>query len=149
MWSFAEALLDTCAIMQGKAIPILKSDIILELPDLFLISRDYLKQKTAAFTDTKELSFSYQDYLGVFLIMKNKEDLLFRSMDLIQENIKLRYAVESFHIDHCIYGFEAEADFAAGSKFTGFTFLQKYLDCIPIKVIREKAQAADVARPWQ
>jgi hypothetical protein len=128
IWSFAEALLDTCALMMGKEVPVIKKNILLTLPEIFLLNRAFLQNRASALTDSKELSLSYQDYLSIFLLMKNKEDLAFRSMDLVQENIKIRYAVSNFKLKDCLYGFEASADFTVDSRFTGFSFLQKLLD---------------------
>jgi hypothetical protein len=128
MWAFAEALLDTCALMIGKEVPILKKSITLQFPDLFLINRKYLQQKALQVPDSKELSISYQDYLRVFLFMSDRNELTYRSMDLMQENIRLRYQQEEFQIINCLYGFETEADYIIGSKFTAFSYVQKYID---------------------
>ncbi|MDD3174110.1 MAG: DUF5702 domain-containing protein, partial [Herbinix sp.] len=86
-WSLAEALCDVSALMMGKEVPILKKKIVLEFPEIFMINRSFLQSKATAVESTKELSFSYQDYLRVFLLMKSKEDLAYRSMDLMQQNI--------------------------------------------------------------
>lgn len=132
VWSLAEALLDVSALMSGKEIPIIKKEIILELPELFMLSRDFLKTKAEALTEGKGLtSFTYQDYLKLFLMVKNKEELTFRSMDLVQENIKLRYNEGCFRIDQCIFGFKAKAEFTAAPKFINISFLKEYLNNIP------------------
>ena len=127
IWSFAEALLDTCGLLMGKEIPILKKTISMEFPELFLINREYLQQKAEKITNTKELSFSYQDYLKVFLLMESKRELAYRSMDLMQENIRLRYNEDDFQINNCLFGFNAEADFRIEDKFTAFSFVQRHL----------------------
>jgi hypothetical protein len=127
IWSFAEALLDVCALMMGKEVPILKKNISLEFPELFLINRSFLQTKASSLADTKELSLSYHDYLRVFLLLKSKEDLCYRSLDLMQENIRIRYGEDTFQIQNCLYGFDAEAEFTVASKFTGISFVQKYL----------------------
>lgn len=126
-WSFMEALLDVCALIMGKEIPIIKKNILLQLPELFLINRSFLQLKAAQITQTKESSFSYRDYLRVIMLTKNKKTLTCRSMDLMQENINLRYE-DKFDIQNCIFGLEAKADFLVPSKFTGFSFVQEYLD---------------------
>lgn len=128
LWSFAEALLDTSALLMGKDIPILKKSVVLELPEIFLINRNFIQEKVSTLTDTKELSLSYQEYLKIFLLMKSMNTLAYRSMDLMQENIKLRYEAENFTIANCIYGFDAKAEMLIGSKFIAFDFLQKTLD---------------------
>lgn len=126
-WSFAEALLDVCALMMGKEVPVLKKDVILEFPELFLINRSYLQTKASSMKESKELSLSYQDYLRMFLLLKGKKNLAYRSLDLMQENIKIRYDDSSFRIQNCLFGYEVEADFLIVPKFTTFSFMQKYI----------------------
>jgi hypothetical protein len=126
-WSFAEALLDVCALMQGEEVPILKKKVVLEFPEIFMINRSYLQSKASAVSNSKELSFSYQDYLRVFLLMKSKKDLAFRSLDLMQENIRVRYDVDSFQITNCLFGYEAAADCSIASRLTGISFMNKYI----------------------
>jgi hypothetical protein len=48
-------------------------------------------------------------------------------MDLIQENIRIRYDEEDFLIQNCLFGFEAKAEFLVKAKFAGFSFVQKQL----------------------
>jgi hypothetical protein len=126
IWSFAEALLDVCALMMGKEVPVFKKKVVMEFADLFLINRSYLQTKASQTVDGKELSLSYHDYLRVFLLLKDKEELAYRSMDLIQENINLRYE-DTFHIDKCLFGYQVAVDYRIEPKFTGFTFVQKYI----------------------
>jgi len=126
VWSFMEALLDTCALLIGKEVPIIKKKIALEFTELFLVNRTFLQSKAAKFTQTKELSFSYKDYLRIFLLIKNKKVLACRSMDLMQENINLRYE-EQFNFQNCIYGLLAEANFSVKSKFTAISFVEDNL----------------------
>lgn len=127
VWSFAEALVDTCALLLGKQVPILKQKLVLQFPELFLLNRSFLRTKAEAFSASNQLSFSYQDYQRVFLLIKNKEDLTCRSMDLIQENLNLRYE-ESIRMKDCLFGFEATADYAIDTKFISIPLLQNYID---------------------
>ena len=126
VWSFAEALADTCALMMGKEVPILKKKVVLELPELFMLNRTFLQTKASKIVEAKELSFSYHDYLRIFLLTKNKEDLVYRSMDLMQENINMRY-VDPFQIQDCLFGYKVKADFRIEPKFTAFSFVQKQI----------------------
>lgn len=127
VWALAEALLDVSVLLMGKDVPILKKTIGMEMPEIFLMNREYLQKKAKAMTDTKELSFSYQDYLRVFLLLESNENLAYRSLDLIQENIRLRYQVEDFKSDQCLFSYEVNAEFVIKDKFTGFNFMRQYL----------------------
>ncbi len=128
LWAFGEALLDTCALMMGKEVPILKKDVGMQFTDLFLINRGYLMQKASQMTNSKDLALSYQDYLRLFLLMKDKNELAYKSLDLIQENIRLRYQQDSFRIENCLFGYNAEVDFMIKSKFTAIAYVRKYLN---------------------
>jgi hypothetical protein len=126
IWSFAEALLDVCSLMLGKEVPVLKKKIVIEFADLFLINRNYLQTKASQIADGKELSLTYPDYLRIFLVLKGKEDLAYRSMDLIQLNLNCRYE-DTFHIDKCLFGYQIIASFKIEPKFSSLTFVQKYI----------------------
>ncbi len=126
-WSFAEALLDVSILMMGKTVPILKKKVSLELYEIFLINRTYLTSKAEKVSNTNELSLSYQDYLRLFLLMKEKRELAFRSMDLMQENINIRYKEDAFTLSNCIYGYKTRAEFSIASKFTAFSFVRRHL----------------------
>lgn len=127
IWSFAEALLDLNGIMMGKAVPILKKQIHLQLPELFMLSRSFLQDKASRLAETKELSLTYMDYLSLFLIMSRKQDIAYKSLDLIQENLRIRYVKDDFDIANCIFGFRAKAYLHIKPKLTGIRFVQRYL----------------------
>jgi hypothetical protein len=130
VWSFAEALVDTSAMLMGKSIPVLKKNLVVTFPELILLNRSFIQKKASKLTESKEASFSYHDYLYIFLLAKNKKDTAYRIMDLIQENIRKRYIVD-FSIQNCLFGYKAEADFLVASKFTGISFIQKQLGQSP------------------
>lgn len=127
IWAFAEALVDTGALMRGKDVPILKKNLVLTFPELFLINHSFIEQKAPATVKDKELSLSYQDYLRIFLFIKNKKELAYRSMDLMQENIRIRYETDNFSINNCLFGFKTKARFLITSKFTGIAYVQKQI----------------------
>jgi hypothetical protein len=128
IWSFTEALLDTSALMLGKKVSILKKDIVLTFPEIFLINRAFLKEKASSFTETKELSLSYKEYLTIFLLMTSKEKLAYRSLDLMQENIRLRYDTAAFKMEDCFYGLDVTAEFRIKSKFISIPFMKRFVN---------------------
>jgi hypothetical protein len=125
IWSFAEALVDVCALMQGKEVPVLKKTIVLTFPEIFLLNRNYLQTKVSMLEKSK-LSLSYREYLYLFLLLKNNKELAYHSMDLIQENINLRYDDE-FRFADCLYGFQVKAEFSAATKFIAVPIIKNYL----------------------
>ncbi|MFT4143246.1 MAG: DUF5702 domain-containing protein [Mobilitalea sp.] len=127
-WAVAEALLDTSAILSGKELPIFKKLIEIKLYEIFLISREFLEQKVSRMTEDSSLTFSYSDYLKVFLLTKDSNLLSYRSMDLIQENINLRYQLDNFLLKNCLFGYKAEVNFIIKKKFTSLPFVGQQLN---------------------
>ncbi len=123
LWAFSEALLDTCGLLMGKELPLIKNKIILTFPELFLINHDFLKNKAEQLV-TSGPSLSYRDYLRLFMLLTPQDKLAFRSMDLIQENINLRYE-DAFLLQNCLYGFRVEAEFISEARFLTVPFMQK------------------------
>lgn len=114
---FAESLVDTSALLMGKKVPLLKSKIQYRISELVNLNRTGIQSKAIAYPDqNKGISLSYQDYLKVFLFIKKKKELSFRSMDLIQENIRIRYE-DSFTMSECLYGFDVKTSFDINYKF--------------------------------
>ncbi len=124
VWSFTESLVDTCALLNDKEVPVLKQKFLLQLPEMFLMNRSFLKSKAETYTESEQLCLSYGDYLRLFLLTKEKEDLACRSMDVIQENLRIRYE-ESFTFQNCLYGFSAETDSMAGSRFLAIPIVRR------------------------
>ncbi len=127
VWSFAEALTDTCVLLLGKEVPLLKQKPVLKLPEIFLMNQNFLKTKASAYTETGRLSFSYEDYLRGFLLMRAKEELIYRSMDLIQENLQLRYE-NDFRIQNCLFGLEAEAGYSVAPRFLALPIISRHFN---------------------
>lgn len=128
-WSFSEALVDVCALLQGKEVPVLKKSMILSLPEMFLINRNYLETKVPMLEQSK-LSLSYQEYLYLFLLLKNKQKLAYLAMDLIQENINLRYD-DIVRFSDFIYGFQVKSEFSTANKFITIPMIRNHLKQSP------------------
>lgn len=122
--AFASGLVDTCALLMGKELPILRKQVDLNYLDLLLITRNNIQKKAEAIKD--ERGFTYKDYLTLFLYLTNDNKLAYRMMDLIQENIKIRYG-EDFRMSRCIFGYESEAVFNIKPLFTTFSFVKEHL----------------------
>lgn len=116
-------LVDTCALLMGKEVAFFKK-IQFDYTDILSMTRESIQKKAEAY---KEKGFSYNDYMSLFLLLTGKKELSYRMMDLIQENIKIRYGT-NFNFQKCIFGFEAEAAFHAKPLFTTFAFVRKYLN---------------------
>ena len=65
--AFAEALIDTCALLLGKELPILKKKTVLEYKDIFLLNKSFIKSKAQGLSNNpKGKTLTYEDYLRIF-----------------------------------------------------------------------------------
>ncbi|HKL98408.1 MAG TPA: DUF5702 domain-containing protein [Mobilitalea sp.] len=126
--AFAEALVDTSALLMGKEVQLLKKKVTLGFYDLLNLSREAIQTKASLYPEKASgLSLTYQDYLKIFLFIKKKEDVSYLAMDLIQENLRIRYE-DNFCFENCLFGFEAEAKFVIKEKFTALSFVKQHLN---------------------
>ena len=123
--ALASALVDTCALLIDKEVPILKKKVNLKYSDLLMLTRDVIRKKATSYKDDKGLA--YNDYLSLFLYLTNQRKLSYRMMDLIQENINMRYGTD-ISLQNCMFGYESEAEFHIKPLFTVFSFVDKYIN---------------------
>lgn len=117
--SYEEAILDTAGLLKGKKVDLIKTkqNFQLGLSDMFLFSKKLIKTKVEKIKESKNiLSFSYTDYIRTFLLLENKNKIIYRSMDMIEANIRKRYK-NQFSMERCIYGFKAMAEIEVVPKF--------------------------------
>ncbi|MFQ7550618.1 MAG: DUF5702 domain-containing protein [Blautia marasmi] len=57
----------------------------------------------------------YNDYLQILLFTSSRNNLTFRCMDMIEQNIRLKPGKENFRIDSCMEGLEMETSFLSPS----------------------------------
>lgn len=124
--AFIEALVDSCGMLTGKSVPILKngSEILMDYEDVFLLNYNYVKGKASLIKERANMAMNYKDFIHILLFMKDKEELTFRAMDLIQENLHIRYE-DNFNFLNCYYGLKVSLTYIVHSKFTRLSFLKK------------------------
>ena len=121
-WAFAESILDVRELFAGGHVPLVKTvaDWQLSLNNLshILDSLDSARKDSGG-------GMSYEDYLRVLLIAKNKQDKIIRGMDMIECAIREKGKRSGFQLDHCIVALEASADVKANKKKI-FTVTRQY-----------------------
>lgn len=125
VWAFAQAIIETAAILKGKNVPLITNDqsfclTIFELP--FLLG--LIQSKVEKINESSALAMGYDEYLLLFLFLQDRQVKAARSMDIIQENIRYRYN-DDFLLFNCITGFSVEADFMIEPKFD--SLMNKYI----------------------
>lgn len=126
-WGFEEALVDTRALLDGNSIPIIKkaADFNIEYKDLLSISKETIRNKAKNYKQGKSkiIGLSYNDYLRIYLLMVPSDTLSYRMMDLIQENMKVRYD-DQFQIMNGIFGTKVSLTATMPGKFLNIPFIK-------------------------
>ena len=99
-WAYGEGLVDLRALASGKKVPLVKNkdNWNLQLSGLLHLGEQGV-QDTGQ--DSEE-GMTYRDYVKGLLILKDKETLSMRALDLIEKNLNLK-------ADHCVTRIEAES----------------------------------------
>lgn len=125
VWSFEEALVDMAVLLSGGNIPLLKDGkgFSMGYEDLLLVNKKMIQDKA---NNKKSLQggiadLTYQDYIRLFFLMEGREKVCYRMMDLIENNIRLRYH-NDFSMERCTYGIQAEGLFTIPKKFLTLSF---------------------------
>lgn len=111
IWAVEEAVIDTAALLQGKKLALYpgKNGGSLTFPELFLFSRKLVAEKAKGKKEAGGTGFGYREYLQVFLLLLPKEVKSYRSLDLIQENLRQDYNA-SFRASRCVWKLSYRTD---------------------------------------
>lgn len=105
-WSCGEARYDMNCLLEGKAIPLLKSR---DQWKLGLTSA--LAGELPAVSEDANEGLTYGQYLSLFMWIQQRETQLYRIMDIIQMNMQ-GMCDEDFQMQDCFGGFRAELEFS-------------------------------------
>lgn len=128
VWSYEEALVDVAALLQGKKVPLFKSrsTFVMKFADVLSISRSKIQSKAKQLAKNPSgVAMGYEDYLQLFLLFEPQAQKNYRTMDLIEANMKLRHS-EDFSFTHSIYNLKVSCNYAISAKFVALSFLSKW-----------------------
>lgn len=101
-WAFGESIMDVRHLLEGGKVPLIKNKSTWQL------SLEKLADvESAGREEKKEEGLSYEGYLRLLLLKENQEELLFRSMDLMEEKMRSEYHKENFRLDNSIVYIES------------------------------------------
>lgn len=107
--SLEESCIDVVALLEGKEVPLIKTKDTFQMryEEICIATRSLFQEKAAKWNRTGEErvagSFSYKQYLWIFMLMTSEEKLRIRCYDLIQFDLRERYN-QTFSLDQCITG---------------------------------------------
>lgn len=101
-WALAESIYEVKSLIKENKLPVIK-----EKEDWNTALENLLKEPKKS--DTKK-GMDYETYCNVLLMLQPTNKITYRMMDLIQENMQLRYNSE-FLMEKCIIGLEVKTTF--------------------------------------
>lgn len=128
IWGMSEALVDVAGILEGRQVPLVKSekDIRVNFADLFVLSRQYIESKAEQLPRAGKNDFGYQQYLMLFLLGTGSSVVCRRMMDLMEWNIRRNHE-RAFSMGTSVGGFRVRANFSMKTKFFTFPYVQNVL----------------------
>ena len=99
-WAFQESTNDVSALLEGKKVPLMKS--------------------AATWNQESDQGISYQDYLRLLLLTQKREKKTMRTLDLIENRIRIMKDCPNFRIDNCTETMRFHLKFSAPRIFLYF-----------------------------
>lgn len=113
-WAYAESILDVRSLLDGKRIPLVKTQDQWTVK-IFLLSNAYLLTLDGAIESERGLS--YEDYLKAYVYIGMDEVLSKRAMDLQEQNIRKYEGYEEFRMDNLVCKIFVEQEYEAEPVF--------------------------------
>lgn len=116
-WAYAESVYDVKQLLAGRRVPLLKTDKTWHfgLEGMLSYEKGLDDSKNQADENTVADGLTYENYLILLLTTVNKETRTFRTMDLMEMDIRKTAGNEAFRMDGCVDYIEATA--VISSKF--------------------------------
>lgn len=121
-WSFAESVLDVRELLDGGKVALVKSP---QEWQLSLSNLPHLLEGLDSVRRSSEGGMSYEDYLQVLLLARQKQEKVMRTMDMLELDLRKLKNKENFRLDSCIVALEASVDVRANRRKT-FTVSRPY-----------------------
>lgn len=129
LWGMSEALVDVAGILQGRQVPLIKTekDLTVKFSDLFVMGREYIMNQVKKLPHVGKNDFTYEHYLMLFMLGNGSTVTCRRMMDLMEWNIRENYE-KGFSIGKCVDSFQVWGSFSMKTKFFQLPFIQKILN---------------------
>ena len=105
-WAYGESLVDTKTLLAGKKVPVIKSSETWKLSLTGL--QELLKNKSIPEGEDVENGYSYEQCLQLMMVLKKKEELGMKALDLIELNLQTGEEKSFFQADACMTGMDVQ-----------------------------------------
>lgn len=102
-WAYGEAIMDIRTLISGGKVPLVKNaeDWKLSLSGLMQLGSAGENVAADSGKDMKD-GLTYREYLRMLLFLKSQDEVGMRTLDMVEQNLKIRYGQTFFRADACI-----------------------------------------------
>lgn len=124
-WAFAESIVDVRVLLQSGKVPAVKAegDWHCTLDNLIPTERENIANTSSE----QENGLDYNTYLKILIFFNKSQETVYRSMDLIQENIRNKYN-RSFQLKKAITSAKVNVEYRMDRVFTAFPLVSDILN---------------------
>ena len=102
-WAYGEAIMDIRTLVSGGKVPLVKNAEDWKLSLSGLMQLGSAGENVAADSGKDmESGLTYREYLRMLLFLKSQDEVGMRTLDMIEQNLKIRYGQTFFQADACI-----------------------------------------------
>ena len=123
-WSYIESIMDLRSLLAGKEVPLVKKPS--EWKTDVSLGRRALEQKPK--DSEGESGWGYRKYLLLLLLLGKEDTLVYRAMDVVEQNMRQLPGGENFRMDCQIYRIQAEGLYVSQPLFLGFVTVGRKVD---------------------
>lgn len=118
-WAYGESVLDIRCLLEGKAVPLVKTDLNWQLSLTGLMA---LGTEDETYTEVEvEEGINYEDYLRILMYLESKDNVVVRALDMVEQRMQLSYGCSYFQVDYCVTQLECSNTSTVMGTFT-YTF---------------------------
>ena len=102
-WAYGEAIMDIRTLISGGKVPLVKNAEDWKLSLSGLMQLGSAGENVAADSGKDmESGLAYREYLRMLLFLKSQDEVGMRTLDMVEQNLKIRYGQTFFRADACI-----------------------------------------------
>ena len=102
-WAYGEAIMDIRTLISGGKVPLVKNAEDWKLSLSGLMQLGSVGENVAADSGKDmESGLAYREYLRMLLFLKSQDEVGMRTLDMVEQNLKIRYGQTFFRADACI-----------------------------------------------
>lgn len=124
VWAVAESLVEVTILLQGKKLALYETGKChVPLEELVGLTKERIHKIANEYKEKQVLSLDYDGYLLCYLLFQSKRNRCYGVMDLIQENLNLRYE-GGFVMNRCITDLQVSMTYEVPKRFAIGLFKQ-------------------------